>query len=231
MLAVIRKVERDNDNNYGVHRVYQSLNGEHDTPCGRSRVQRIMHENGMKAKICSKYKPQTTKADPNEHAFPNLLKQQFNVKQFNKVWLTDITYIRVNGKWTYLAAVMDLARRKIVGWAMGMNPNAELACRALWTAVAKERPSAGLIHHSDRGCQYTSKAYRQLLAANDMIGSMSRKGVPGASHMTMRRWNHSSRRSKASMSTRETFKHLNRRLPVLNNGSMFITIAAGCTPH
>lgn len=178
LLAVIRKIERDNDENYGVVRVYKSLNNEHDAPCGRSRVQRIMHQNGIKARIYSKYKPQTTKADANERAFPNLLNQKFNISEFNKVWLTDITYIRINGKWTYLAAVMDLGRRKIVGWALGGNPNAELACRALRAAIAKEQPEAGLIHHSDRGCQYTSHAYRQLLTENGMIGSMSRKGVP-----------------------------------------------------
>ncbi len=178
LLAVIKKIERDNDENYGVARVYKSLNNEHDTPCGRSRVQRIMHQNGIKAKIYSKYKPQTTKVDANERAFPNLLNQQFDVSEFNKVWLTDITYIRVNGKWTYLAAVMDLGRRKIVGWALGGNPNAELACRALRTAIAKEQPGTGLIHHSDRGCQYTSRACRQLLTDNGMLGSMSRKGVP-----------------------------------------------------
>jgi putative transposase len=74
-----------------------------------------MHTNGIKAEIKRKYKPQTTKADSNDQAFPSLRNQQLNVEEFNKVWLADITYIRVNGKWTYLAAVMDLGRRKIVG--------------------------------------------------------------------------------------------------------------------
>jgi transposase InsO family protein len=137
-----------------------------------------MHQNGIKAEIKSKYKPQTTKADPNELAFPNRLNQGFEVNEFNRVWLADITYIRTHGKWSYLAAVMDLGRRKIVGWALGTKPNAKLVCRALTLAIHKERPASGLIHHSDRGSQYTSKAFRELLDQHGIVGSMSRKGNP-----------------------------------------------------
>jgi transposase InsO family protein len=178
LLAHIRQAERENDNNYGVRRVHRHLNDEMHISCGYGKVQRIMHENGIKAQIRSKYKPQTTNVDPNEQAFPNLLNQQFDVQDFNRVWLSDITYIRVNGAWNYLAAVMDLGRRKIIGWAMGTSPNAALACKALQQALVKEQPCAGLIHHSDRGSQYTSKAYRVLLEKNGVVGSMSRKGVP-----------------------------------------------------
>ncbi len=137
-----------------------------------------MHENGIKAKIKSKYKPQTTKADPNEKAFENLLNQNFTVKEFNTVWLADITYIKAGGKWCYLAGVLDLARRKLVGWAIGSQPTAALASRALTMALVRERPSKGLIHHSDRGSQYTSNKYKDLLKKHDIVGSMSRKGNP-----------------------------------------------------
>lgn len=177
-LATIRKIERENDNNYGVRRIHRSLNDDHKIKCSRSKVQRIMHENGIKAQIKSKYKPQTTKADPNEQVYPNLLEQNFKVTESNKIWLSDITYIRVNGKWAYLAAVMDLGRRKIVGWSLGTSPNAALACRALQQALRKEQPPTGLIHHSDRGCQYTSKDYKKILSSNSISGSMSRKGNP-----------------------------------------------------
>ena len=177
-LATIRQIERDNDNNYGVRRVHQSLNNEHGIRCGYGKTARIMRENGIKAKIKSKYKPQTTKADKNEQAYPDLLNQHFDVKEKNRVWLADITYVRVNGAWNYLAAVLDLGRRKIVGWAVGTNPTAELASRALKNAIRRENPTKGLIHHSDRGCQYTSKAYRKLMEDNNMIGSMSRVGSP-----------------------------------------------------
>lgn len=177
-MATIRQIERENDSNYGVRRVHRHLIDELHIPCGYSKTQRIMHANGIKAEIKSKYKPQTTKVNPNEQAFPNLLNQQFNVQEFNKVWLADITYIRVNGSWNYLAGVMDLGRRKIVGWALGTSPNAALACKALKQALLKEQPGSGLIHHTDRGSQYTSKAYRSLLEKNGIVGSMSRKGVP-----------------------------------------------------
>ncbi len=178
VLAKIKQIERDNEHNYGVQRIYESLNKEHDIKCGRSKVQRIMHQNGIKARIKSKYKPQTTKVNLNEQAFPNLLNQQFAITKFNSVWLADITYIRTNGKWSYLAAVMDLARRKTVGWALGTKPNANLVCQALTSAIHKERPAPGLIHHSGRGSQYTSKAFRQLLEQYRITGRMSRKGNP-----------------------------------------------------
>ena len=177
-LAVIRQIERDNDGNYGVRRVHRSLNDKYGMRCGYGKTARIMRENGIKAKIKSKYKPQTTKADKNEQAYPNILSQQFDVREKNTVWLTDITYVRVNGVWHYLAAVLDLGRRKIVGWSVGTNPTAELACKALTSAIRREKPPKGLIHHSDRGCQYTSKAYRKLLEDNHMIGSMNRVGSP-----------------------------------------------------
>ena len=176
-LAVIRQIERDNDDNYGVRRVHRTLN-DRGIRCGYGKTARIMRENGVKAKIVSKYKPQTTKADPGEQAYPNLLNQQFGERGKNRVWLSDITYVRVNGTWNYLAAVMDLGRRKIVGWSLSANPTAALACSALRLACVRERFDEGLIHHSDRGCQYTSKAYRKLLDSNNITGSMSRVGTP-----------------------------------------------------
>ena len=137
-----------------------------------------MHESGIKAQIKSKYKPQTTKADPEAKAYDNLLGQNFAVQKSNAVWLADLTYIRVGGKWCYLAAVLDLARRKLVGWSIGTRPTARLACQALKMAIHWENPLHGLIHHSDRGSQYTSKEYRELLETNQILGSMSRKGNP-----------------------------------------------------
>lgn len=137
-----------------------------------------MHTHGIKAQIKSKYKPQTTKADPGEKAFDNLLNQDFTTLSFNAVWLADITYIRVGGKWCYLAGVMDLARRKLIGWALGSRPTANLACQALRMAIRREKPKTGLIHHSDRGSQYTSAEYKELLKEHEITGSMSRKGNP-----------------------------------------------------
>ena len=159
VLAHIRQIERENDNNYGVQKVYEELNDK-GIAVGRSKVQRVMHTHGIKAQIKSRYKPQTTKADPTEQAYDNLLDQNFAVQDFNKVWLTDITYIRANGKWCYLAGVMDLARRKLIGWSIGTRPTANLACQALTMAIRREKPKAGLIHHSDRGSQYFKGIHR-----------------------------------------------------------------------
>ena len=178
LLARIKQVERENHGNYGVTRVHEALNEEQGLRVSRRRVQRAMHENGIRARRCSKYKPQATKADPNEAAYPNLLEQNFGVDRRNKVWLADITYIRVGGNWAYLAVVLDLFGRKPIGWALGSNPTAELACIALRRALERRKPGAGLTHHSDRGCQYTSHAYRKLLDKHKISGSMSRKGNP-----------------------------------------------------
>jgi putative transposase len=137
-----------------------------------------MHAHGIKAQIKSKYKPQTTKVHPDEKAFDNLMNQDFTTLSFNAVWLADITYIRVGGKWCYLAGVMDLARRKLIGWALGSRPTATLTCQALKMAIRREKPKVGLIHHSDRGSQYTSAEYKELLKEHEITGSMSRKGNP-----------------------------------------------------
>lgn len=178
MLCKIKQAQRENHGNLGVTRMHRELQENFQTQVSRRRVQRIMHENGIKARRCSRFKPQTTKADPNERAFANLLEQTFSVERPNQVWLADMTYVRVNGKWAYLAAVIDLMDRRPVGWALGTHPTAELACTALRQAITHHKPGKGLIHHSDRGSQYTSKAYRELLELYGIRGSMSRKGNP-----------------------------------------------------
>jgi putative transposase len=178
ILASIKQVERENHGNYGVRRVHQALSIEKGIKVSRGRVQRIMHDNKIKARRAIGFKPQATKADPKELPFPNLLEQNFCVERSNTVWLSDITYIRVGGKWAYLAVVMDLYDRSPAGWALGSSPTAELACQALRRSLLRRKPGKGLIHHSDRGSQYTSKAYRQTLEQHGVRGSMSRKGNP-----------------------------------------------------
>ena len=106
----------------------------------------------------------------------NVLNRQFEPDAVNKAWVADITYIRTRIGWLYLAVVLDLFSRKIVGWAMAPNMPAELVCSAMQLAIAQRQPPPGLIAHSDRGSQYASASYRALLARNDMQQSMSRKG-------------------------------------------------------
>lgn len=177
LLAHIRRVYKESECTAGYRKVYFLLRGQ-GIPCSIGRVRQIMNKYGIKSVVRCKYKPQTTSADPGAKAFDNLLGQNFKTSAKNEIWVADITYIRVGFRWTYLAVVIDLFNREPVGWAYALHPNAKLACDALRMAIRRERPSKGLIHHSDRGCQYTSNDYRKLLDEHEMVGSMSRKGNP-----------------------------------------------------
>ncbi len=138
-------------------------------------VSRLMKEMGLKAITIRKYKA-TTNSNHSMPVFDNVLDQKFHVLSPNKVWVADITYIRTGEGWLYLASVMDLFSRKIVGWSVGARMTQELVLDALDQAYRRQKPGPGLIHHSDRGSQYASEAYRERLATYEMIGSMSRKG-------------------------------------------------------
>jgi Transposase and inactivated derivatives len=134
-----------------------------------------MREMGLKARHQRKFK-ETTNSKHNHPIAPNLLDRQFQTDRPNQVWVADITYIRTFEGWLYLAAVMDLFSRKIVGWAMSERMTSDLAIAAIKMAIKRRKPSKGLIHHSDRGVQYASSPYRKILKQNGIIGSMSRKG-------------------------------------------------------
>lgn len=141
----------------------------------RKRIQRLMKENGLKALIWRGFKVKTTDPNHNFGYAPNLIAGT-QVKNINEVWVTDITYIRVNSGFVYLAAVMDLFSRNIVGWAISRHIDAELCKTALNCAIAQRKPLPGLIHHSDRGVQYACDEYRELLKSAGMVASMSAKG-------------------------------------------------------
>jgi putative transposase len=138
-------------------------------------VSNLMKEMGLRSITVRKYKATTN----SKHSMPvheNLLNQQFKVSAPNKVWVTDITYIGTGEGWLYLASVMDLYSRKIVGWSVGPRMTRELVLDALDQAYERRQPEPGLIHHSDRGSQYASEEYRERLKKYGMVGSMSRKG-------------------------------------------------------
>lgn len=118
----------------------------------------------------------TTNSRRSQPVFDNGLNRQFEVDQPNRVYASDVTYIWTQEGWLYLAVVLDLYSRKVVGWSMSSRMKAELVCDALTMAIWQRRPEAGLIHHSDRGAQYASKAFRYLLETHGFQGSMSRKG-------------------------------------------------------
>ncbi len=139
------------------------------------RVARLMHEADMSAKR-KRRRVLTTKRDVTHPVAPNVLNREFTATEPNTKWVTDITYIQTAQGWLYLAVILDLYSRAVVGWSMSTSCDEELAENALHMAVVRRRPKAGLLHHSDRGCQYTSKAYRMRLSQAAVIVSMSRKG-------------------------------------------------------
>ncbi len=138
-------------------------------------VAKFMKEMGLVSRVVKKYKA-TTNSKHNQPVFPNLVDRQFKVEAPNHTWVSDITYVATQQGWVYLASVMDLYSRKIVGYSMGSRMTQELALDALDMAYKLQQPKAGLIHHSDRGSQYAAKDYRKRLESYGMVGSMSRKG-------------------------------------------------------
>lgn len=142
---------------------------------GRHRVRRLMREHGLRALWRRKF----VRTTDSGHALPvsaNVLARRFNPSGPNQAWVSDITYIRTRSGWLYLAVVLDLYARKVVGWAMAPTMHAELVCAALQLAIAQRQPTPGLIVHSDRGSQYASALHQALLARHSLVGSMSRKG-------------------------------------------------------
>jgi putative transposase len=159
---------------YGSPRIYKELD-EKGISCSPNRVARVMKKEGIRAIVPRKFKA-TTNSKHNFPVAPNLLKQDFNVKEPNKVWLADITYIRTSEGWLYLASVMDLGSRRIKGWAMSDRITQELTLNALDMAITNNPDTNNIIHHSDRGSQYACNEYRKHLKKNGLICSMSRKG-------------------------------------------------------
>jgi len=152
----------------------QSANME--TAC-RNTVAAAMRELGLKSCVSKRFTPTTTQADPTKPPAENTLDRDFTADAPNRKWVTDITYLATATGWVYLAAVVDLFSRKVVGWALGTSLATELVSAALRCAVERRRPDGHrLLHHSDRGCQYTSDAYQQTLKRLGITCSMSRRG-------------------------------------------------------
>lgn len=170
----IRIAHKESREIYGSPRIHAELKAYGRTCC-LNTVAKYMRENGIAAKTKRKFKHTTD----SKHKLPiadNLLNRQFVQNEPNRAWVSDITYIPTREGWLYLATVQDLFSRKIVGWAMSHRIQRQLTIDALRMAVAFRRPSPGLLHHSDRGSQYASHDYREVLEAYDMKCSMSRKG-------------------------------------------------------
>lgn len=159
---------------YGSAKIAAKLREEGDVVSTKT-VARLMKQMGLRSCTVKKYKA-TTNSKHNHPVFDNVLNRNFKPEAPNRVWVADITYIGTSQGWVYLASVMDLYSRKIVGWSLGERMTKELVLEALDRAWERQQPSPDLIHHSDRGSQYASHEYRQRLETYGMKGSMSRKG-------------------------------------------------------
>jgi transposase InsO family protein len=142
---------------------------------GENRVARLMRNQGISAVPRRRFK-RTTDSEHKHPVAPNLLERNFTADARDKVWAGDITYVWTTEGWAYLAVLIDLYSRKVVGWALGKTLSRDLAIRALRMALITRRPPPGLIHHTDRGSQYASREYRHILATNGVRQSMSRAG-------------------------------------------------------
>ena len=176
--AAVQQVHTESHGIYGSHKIARELEErpELESAC-RNTVAKAMRELGLKSRISRAFTPTTTQADPTKQPAPNQLAQDFTAEAPNRKWVTDITYLPTAEGWVYLAVVVDLFSRKVVGWALGNSLATELVSAALRQAVETRRPTGqNLLHHSDRGCQYTSDAYQQTLRTLGIQCSMSRTG-------------------------------------------------------
>ncbi len=160
---------------YGALRIQAALRHQ-GVVCGHNRVARLMRKQGMIALARRKYHPVTTQRKEGALIAPNLLAQDFSAEKPNQKWVGDITYIDTAEGWLYLAAVLDLFSRKVIGWSMGMRINTQLAISALQMAWKTRQPMAGLLHHTDQGSQYTSLEYQGLLTTMQAQSSMNHLG-------------------------------------------------------
>jgi transposase InsO family protein len=175
LTAKIREIQKEVRDNYGSPRTYQELKAL-GFKCGRNRVARLMRKAGIRAKSTPKFRV-TTQSDHTYAIAPNVLNRQFPSEQHrpDQTWVADITYIPTREGWLYLAVIIDLATRLVVGWGVGTRIDQELTLRALRMAL-QHRGARGGLHHSDRGMQYASAAYQRILKDAGFRVSMSRVG-------------------------------------------------------
>lgn len=174
LLARIREVHATSRENYGAVKTWQALRALGET-CGRHRVARLRQRHGIEAKRLRRFR--TARASRHTEAIAaNLLDRHFTATSADRAWVGDITFIPTREGWLYLAVLLDLYSRRVVGWAMNEKMNRRLVIDALTMAVDARRPAPGLLHHTDRGMLYATTAYRAILTEHGMLASMSRKG-------------------------------------------------------
>ena len=174
LAAAVKALFAESRGTYGSRRLVWALR-KMGYKVGRCRVRTLMRRYGLKAAPAKRFR-RTTDSDHRMPVMPNVLNRSFSVKAPDRVWAGDITYLWTREGWLYLAALIDLHSRKVVGWALDRRLTSGLALEAFRMAAGRRRPAPGLIHHTDRGSQYAGRAYQQELARHGMVCSMSRKG-------------------------------------------------------
>jgi len=174
LIPVVQEAHRISKGTYGARRISAEVEA-HGASCGRDKARTLMKLAGVSAKQKRKFKV-TTDSNHNLPIAPNLLNREFMVEEADRVYVSDITYIWTNEGWLYLAIVLDLYSRQIVGWSLNSRMSRKLVMDALRMAVWRRNPAPGLIFHSDRGSQYCSNDFQKMLKIYEMVGSMSRKG-------------------------------------------------------
>jgi putative transposase len=175
LVEQIREAHRESRSTYGSPRVYRELEAR-GVPCCENTVAKLMRAHGIRSKAGRRFVVRTTDSRHGRPVADNLLAREFYPDKPDTVWAADITYVPTAEGWLYLAAVIDLCSRKVVGWATADHLRAELPLEALRMALTHRRPTGELLHHSDRGVQYASDAYQSLLAEHRIEPSMSRTG-------------------------------------------------------
>lgn len=174
LLSEIKEIHKKSRLNYGSPRIFKALKSK-GIICGKNKVIKLMKENNIRSKVRKKFKP-TTNSKHNNPVFENILDRNFTVKEPNKVWVSDITYVWTLEGWLYLCVIIDLYSRKVIGWSMSIRIDTELVIKAFLMAWSQRKVKMGLLFHSDRGVQYTSKDFQNLLKEKEVLCSMSRKG-------------------------------------------------------
>ena len=174
LVVEIKAAHKAGRGNYGSPRVHRELRAK-GRRVGRKRVERLMRREGIVARKKRRFRKTTDSNHPHPIA-PNVLERNFDVELPNTAWVTDVTYVWTHEGWLYLAAILDLFSRRVVGWAASANNDRTLAISALDRATSARTPAAGMVHHSDRGSVYASGDYGDALAKLGAVKSMSRKG-------------------------------------------------------
>jgi putative transposase len=174
LVTLVRTTYYESGRTYGSPRIYDAIKAA-KVPCSRTHVARIMQQERISAVHKRKFRV-TTDSDHRLPVAENLLARNFTATRPNEKWVSDITYIRTREGWLYLAVIIDLFSRKVVGWSMKSDMKTHLLLEALAMAIRQRKPGAGLVHHSDRGVQYASYLFQEALQKARMVCSMSRKG-------------------------------------------------------